>query len=257
MFILGAAAVVGSITAIAAVGNLIFSGMNLRQQRELDDRRAQDDALQNYFQQMGELLTTHKLKGTEKIDDSLRLLARAYTLTVLLSVEGAKRKTAVALFLDGVGLINKPDPIVSLRQADLADADLSNAELSDADLSRVSLGNAYLNDANLSRASLKGADLKDAFIARTDLSGADLSGADLRRAILSDANLSGVSLNDADLREADLIDANLSGADLSGALLEGAFLNRALLNGAKVEQSQLEQAENLTGVRMHDGTKHP
>src|SRR5215213_3532601 len=42
MFVLSVAGLVGSITALAAVGNLILSRRNLQQQRELDDRRAQD-----------------------------------------------------------------------------------------------------------------------------------------------------------------------------------------------------------------------
>ncbi len=57
MPILSAAALVGSITAIAAIGNLFVSRSNLQQQRELDNRRGQDDALQDYFKQIGELLT--------------------------------------------------------------------------------------------------------------------------------------------------------------------------------------------------------
>src|SRR5215216_5330097 len=55
MFVLSAAGLVGSITALAAVGSLILSGRNLQLQRELDDRRVQDDALQNYFGQMDKM----------------------------------------------------------------------------------------------------------------------------------------------------------------------------------------------------------
>jgi hypothetical protein len=63
VFVVIAAGVIGTLTAMAAVGNLIVSRRNLQQQRDLDERRAQDDALQAYYEQMGTLLTGHKLRG--------------------------------------------------------------------------------------------------------------------------------------------------------------------------------------------------
>lgn len=247
MLVLSAAAVVGSLTALAAVGNLYFSRRNLQQQRELDDRRAQDDALQNYFEQMGELLTMHGLMKTKCKDDPLRLLARAHTLTVLRRLEGSRRKADVALFLEGAELINRGNPIVSLDGADLAEVNLSGAPLN-----RASLNGAFLNDADLSDTDLSDADLRGAFLARTNLSGANLRNADLRGAILSDVILSEAILVQADLSGTDLIDADLSNANLSNAYLSDAFLR-----GATVEERQLEQAESLTGTTMPDGTQHP
>jgi hypothetical protein len=67
----------------------------------------------------------------------------------------------------------------------------------------ISLRGAELIDADLSEANLICANLRDA-----DLINADLSGANLREANLSGADLSGANLNDANLRAADL-----SGAD--------------------------------------------
>jgi Na+-transporting NADH:ubiquinone oxidoreductase subunit NqrC len=146
MFILSLAGLVGSLTALAAVGNLYLSRMNLQQQRDLDDRRAQDDALQNYFGQMGELLTTHRL-DTRGEDDSLRLLARAHTLTVLRGLEDPGRKRDVTLFLDGVKLINRNNTIVSLRDADLSGADLSGADLEGAFLNGAKVEQSQLEEA--------------------------------------------------------------------------------------------------------------
>jgi hypothetical protein len=90
VFVVIAAGVIGTLTAIAALGNLYVSRRNLQhaqatlqQQRDLDNRRAQDDALQAYFDQMGDLLAVHKLMGRTNADDPIRLLARAQTLTVL------------------------------------------------------------------------------------------------------------------------------------------------------------------------------
>src|SRR5918993_471389 len=46
----------------------------LHNQRELEERRAQEDALQSYFEQMGGLLTTHSLVNTDRED--IRQLAQ-------------------------------------------------------------------------------------------------------------------------------------------------------------------------------------
>jgi hypothetical protein len=78
-----------------------------------------------------------------------------------------------------------------------------SAAISNAIKNGISLRHADLSDANLRIADLRGADLRDA-----DLSDADLSGADLREANLSRADLSGANLSDANLRAADLSGAN-------------------------------------------------
>jgi len=80
------------------------------------------------------------------------------------------------------GLISRQKPILSLKDADLADAWLSEAILPNADLSEATLRYADLRDANLRRTNLRGADLREA-----DLKGVDLSGADLRETNLSGA----------------------------------------------------------------------
>jgi len=106
VFVVIGAGVVGLLTATAAVGNLYISRRNLQQQRDLEPVRAQDDALQAYYKQMGDLLTEHDLKKT-KPDDDVALLARAQTLAVVRRVDG-KRKSDLVLFLYGVGLEAPP-----------------------------------------------------------------------------------------------------------------------------------------------------
>src|SRR5829696_4372626 len=54
-FALIAAGVVGLIGGIVGVLNLRTSQHGLQQQRELEEQRSQHDALQAYFQQMGDL----------------------------------------------------------------------------------------------------------------------------------------------------------------------------------------------------------
>ena len=71
-----------------------------------------------------------------------------------------------------------------------------------------------LVEAVSKRVSLRCADLGDANLGGAHLRCADLSGADLRDANLRGADLRYANLSGADLRFADLRDANLGGADL-------------------------------------------
>jgi hypothetical protein len=66
VFALIAAGVVALIGGIVGIVNLQTSRKTLRQQRDLDERRAQDDALQAYFEQIGDLELApigHGLRG--------------------------------------------------------------------------------------------------------------------------------------------------------------------------------------------------
>jgi uncharacterized protein YjbI with pentapeptide repeats len=247
IFVVIAAGVIGALTVIAAVGNLIISRRNLQnaqatlqqqrdtlqQQRDLDERRAQDDALQAYFEQMGDLLTEHKLMETKDAEDPLRLLARAQTLTLLERLGSksnrAKRdKRELILFLNGAGLLKKDHTIVSLFSADLRDADLSGAKLSDADLS-----DADLISANLVSANLSSADLSDANLTSADLSGAILSSAYLLEVKLITAILRGADLSSADLSSADLLDASVTEEQLARC---GSLAGATMPNGQKYEK---------------------
>ena len=265
VFVVIAAGVVGTLTAIAAVGNLIISRRNLQnaqatleQQRSLDDRRAQDDALQAYYKQVGDLLTTHELTQTERDDDPLRLLAQAQTLTVLDRFD-EWHKRHLLLFLHGAGLIKKDDSIVDLARANLSRANLSAADLHRANLHRANLYDADLQGANLYDANLHGANLYDANLRRTNLRGADLhlanlGRANLHQAQLSESKLSGAKLDGAYLGGADLRDADLKLATLQGARLNGADLRGANLGGVKeVTEEQLVMCRSLEGATMPDG----
>jgi uncharacterized protein YjbI with pentapeptide repeats len=82
----------------------------------------------------------------------------------------------------------------------------------------VSLRGADLSEADLIGADLRGANLSEANLCGADLSWANLSGANLSGASLSWANLSGANLSGANLRRAYLRGANLRGCDLTGAV---------------------------------------
>jgi uncharacterized protein YjbI with pentapeptide repeats len=262
VFVVMAAGLIGSLTALAAVGNLYISRRNLQQQQAQANERTQDDALQNYFEQMGTLLTDkdHPLRKAQQ-GDNLSVVARAWTLTVLQRLM-AERKSSVLRFLydsdlinrerivvSESGLIERQQPVVSLVEADLSRADLneiklSKAVLEGADLSEVKLSRADLSRADLSRAILSGADLSRANLRRAALTSARLRWADLSQANLIHADLSeGADLSEAKLISAKLISAKLSTAILDGADLSKAKLSKADLNGATVVRADLSKAD--------------
>ena len=203
-----------------------------RIEREVAEQHAKDEqevatdnqheaALQDYVDNMSELLFHEKLRESDEHDE-VRTIAHVRTLNVLSRLDG-RRKGIVVQFLHEFGLIYKQIKYIDLSQADLTGAYLVIA---------------YLRDASLSGANLQGADLFDA----------NLQGADLKRAHLRAANLSRTNLSGADLSYANLNFARLSGADLRGANLRGAFA---------ITNEELEkEALSLEGATMPDGTIH-
>jgi hypothetical protein len=145
--------------------------VQVRNQRELEERRAQEDALQSYFEQMGGLLTTHSLVNTDRED--IKQLAQAQTITVAGRLD-QDRKAQLLLVLYGAGLIKKGKRVVDISGANFIYANLVRCTLTYVDLSGVILRYA----------DLEGTDLSDA-----DLDDADLSNADLRGANTRDANV--------------------------------------------------------------------
>jgi hypothetical protein len=108
------AGVIAAITAAVGLFNLHLTRRNLQQQRELEAQRAeqqrelaQGGALQTYYEQIGKLITEHKLRSTQHKD--IRELARGQTLTVLREIDG-KGKGSLLTFLYGAGLIASEGP---------------------------------------------------------------------------------------------------------------------------------------------------
>jgi hypothetical protein len=133
--------------------------------RNLEAQRAREAALQNYFENVGELLIEQPLREASP-GDNLSTVVRAQTLSVLEGLD-PDRKRILLLFLYESGLIYERKLVVrlvaaSLREANLFGAKLRNANLSGANLSEANLGEANLSRAVLSRAVLGGADLRGA-----------------------------------------------------------------------------------------------
>src|SRR5215203_2683038 len=217
--------------------------------RQIEEQRAEDAALQAYLDQMSQLMLERDLRSSKE-DNEVRILARARTRTVLARLN-SHRKGSVVRFLYEADLINKKHPVVSLADVRLSGADLSGAKLIGADLS----GGADLSDANLIGTNLRNADLVHTILSGANLNGADLSGADLSGAtligtdLIGGARLSYADLSDATLIDADLSDTYLNRADLSGANLFGAKLGVS-------EEELKKQAKTLEGATMPKGSIH-
>jgi uncharacterized protein YjbI with pentapeptide repeats len=178
------------VPAVIAGGGLWFNRQQREREVEIADRRAQDEALQAYLDQMSNLLLEKDLRTAEK-DSEVRSLARARTLTVLGRLDPS-RKTEVMQFLLESALIQSVDdrdPIIALADAELSDAYLVGINLSQNNLAVANLSRADLRGANLRHAGLVGTDLIEADLFRADLTGADLHIANLSGAILGEANL--------------------------------------------------------------------
>src|SRR5215218_96568 len=257
------------IPAVLAGGGLWFNAQQKAREQRIANERAQDDALEAYLDQMSQFLTGNERPSLKvRLNDSLRAVARARTLTVLMRLDGGRKQTVVQ-FLYEAGLIAKDCPVLDLSRADLSEADLWEAHLSDANLSDANLSGAYLNEARLWEANLSDANLGSAILVQADLSGVilsgvilesvDLSRADLRRANLRKANLREANLRGADLSSTILVQADLSGANLSeahlweanlsGADLSGVNLSEANLSNAKLREAALSGA-NLSGAGL-------
>jgi hypothetical protein len=249
------APLIAVVIALGGVGtaqmvSIALGDRRSRETRDLEAQRAREAALQNYFEEVGELLIAKPLRRASP-GDLLSTVVRAQTLSVLEGLD-PDRKRILLLFLYESGLIHKDKPVVSLVAANL-----SGANLREAFLRRAFLRGANLSGANLSGAFLRAADLHRANLHRANLSGTNLSSANLIGANLVGANLIDADLIGVNLIGANLIEANLSG-DLIGANLMDTDLSDADLRGAVgITNEELEQqAFSLEGATMPDGSKH-
>ena len=216
--------------------------------QHIEEQRAQDEALQTYLEQIGQmLLDKDRPLRQSKEGDEVQLLARARTVTILRRLDSARNRD-ILQFLREARLVpsNKyeiQEHIVRLDNSNLSKADLRGANLDSFDLHGT---------------DLSGADLRDARLPWSYLPYAKLNGANLRGAYLrGDPDQSGdADLSDANLSEADLSYDNLSSANLQGANLTDAVLRGTNLSNAKVTSEQLAEAKSLEGATMPNGQKY-
>ncbi len=232
--------------ALAASAALLSSSQT---QRELGAAhlRAQDEALQQYLDQLSNLLVEYEVQEKPISTDLVRKLVQARTLALLLKL-GRDRKRQPLKLIAQLELINRHDPLLNLKNAGLDDANLlpydsqNPAQLNvlhlhnGSDPSHVDKGRKLLIPAgftdrhltltNLDGANLERADLSGGFLYRTILRGADLAEADLRGADLRGADLTGANLRDADLEGA-RYDAETSWPERFAPESAGAVADRA------------------------------
>ncbi|WP_179118223.1 pentapeptide repeat-containing protein [Saccharothrix sp. ALI-22-I] len=134
-----------------------------------------------------------------------------------------------------------------LRGVDFAGANLFSAHLGQTALMDADLSRANLYQADFSRAILTGAVLRDVQGAESSFFWAGLAEADCSGAVLDEADLSL-----ADLRKANLSRAELRGANLDSAQLIGTNLAQAYLVGAKLTRVYLEDTDFTDAT--HDDT---
>jgi hypothetical protein len=129
------------VPAVIAGGGLWFNRQQREREVEIAERRAQDEALQAYLDQMSGMLipnTDQPSLYKARPGDSLSSVARARTLTVLARLDG-NRKPRVVQFLSESGLIERGHNIISLLLADLRKAKMEGASLREIDLRGANL----------------------------------------------------------------------------------------------------------------------
>ena len=222
-----------------------FNRQERAAERVLTAKRFQDQILQDYLDNMTELLLEKDLRDPQHGAD-VRSVARSRTLAVLRLVDG-ERKGEVIRFLYEAKLIGHLShrkekyfssdieaSLVPLRPViSLSHADLANIQLIGANLAGISLMSCRLAKANLSNANLEGANLSFANLSWANLEEACLERANLVESFSKFANLKNAVLRKTNLANAALRYAVLVNADLEGANLEGANLDFAYLNGSK------------------------
>jgi len=254
-----------------AIGAWYLKKEDVKLEREIEESRAQETALEAYLNYMSDLLIERKLKAQDT-DPATKDLAQIRTLTMLRRLS-ASRKNYLMGFLSDSGLMS----IMSLNNANLSGVDLTGlytklepqawepvldqstftSFLKDME---ANLMPPELGSVNLSNAKLCAADLSNANLSHTDLSGADLSAADLSGAKLNYARMFLAKLNKANLTGAVLFEAKLAGADLSYADLSKANLSNAVLiqanlTNAKVNAKQLKKAKSLKEAILDEELK--
>src|SRR5215216_7098650 len=157
---------------VNSVGGFKFNQKQRERDEVIENKQAQDNAIQAYLDQMSDLLVNQHLRSLPPGSDIHRL-AEARTSEVLLGLDGERKRRPLKLVY-GLGLIKKS---TNAGETDGTLLDLQNLSLDHADLTELTLRKASLRFADLRGANLQGA----------DLSGSDLTYADLRGANLTNA----------------------------------------------------------------------
>ncbi|NEU83222.1 pentapeptide repeat-containing protein [Nostoc sp. UIC 10630] len=276
---------IGGATFLGLVGLWInYSFQN--NQVQIAAERYQQTALDNYFNQMTDILIDKKLGsyqiGTEnqnsnnldsfsQLIDVLEKLQekvikktdRDKIVKILTEVKDSQSKELEAIAraqtlttLNLLRLDTKRRDLLTnfLRETKLVSKDRSCVESNNTKEKREECENQkkkanLLNGINLNSLELSKIKLDLFILKNADFGNANLSNAFLSEADLSDSNLSGSKLSQASLMGTDLRAANLQDADLRSANLRGANLRGANLRGANLTNANLTNAD-LTNANL-------
>jgi uncharacterized protein YjbI with pentapeptide repeats len=268
-------AITSFITALTAVGALIFTGLSLNAARDQvavaqgDQRVAQQGQFTDRYSRAIEQL------GRPEIDQLQIRLGGIYALERLAIDSRNFQPTVIEVLSTFVrtksaksaGVTTGPcapeKPPADIEAAVIV---LGRRNISNDDGAIINLAHACLAGVNLWGAKFTGANLAGVDLSGADLSEADLDSAKLTAAILTSANVGGTNFDAAQLEHADLscisrhyteqLPPKFRGANLSFASLEGAKINGfisgnhtygadfrgAILDGANLNDAGLRAA---------------
>lgn len=284
-------AVTSGVTALTAVGALVFTGLSLNATRDQVAITAQSQFTDRYTKAVEQLdrsgidhlqARLGGIYGLERLaHDSPRdqptiievlsafVRTNAPNTTPDSSFTGLKPCPArppnadIQAALTVLGRRNTANDNgirIDLRSSCLTGASLSGAKLDHANFELADLSNANLSDAHLSDTFFFGATLRSTNFEGADLRRAFLRASDLGHAQFSKANLDSANLSSAKLQVADLSNANLVNANLNGANLSDAALNNANVSNADLSEANLTSGifrgtklwnANLSGSILH------
>jgi len=265
------------LTAITAIGALVFAGLSLnatRDQVAIAEQGQITDRYTRAVEQLGQ-------QGSDRIHVRIGAVYALERLThdsprdqrsiidVLLAFVGASTEDVVLqLRSDPLELIGAECPNIEPDSLTAADIQAALTVLGRNPLPYVlpddnqplfglpvpCLPGVNLAGANFDKVNLTGIFLKDAWLEAVDFNGAALPAADLSRTYLRNANLRDADLTHANLRHADLTSADLRGVDLSDADLRGADLSQADLRGARLDNVKHDELTVVSESRIDYGT---
>ncbi|MET8423832.1 pentapeptide repeat-containing protein [Nocardia sp. NPDC004860] len=271
-------------TALAAVGALVFTGLNLRETRHqygLSQQVEVTDRFGKSVEHLGSDQQTIRVGGvyaleriardsaadSQTVVDVLSAFLRAGELTHCPDFKPPADTAPIAEpppadLWAAAAAISHTYTLFQDHQLDLRKTCLVMVDLSGKRFSHTVFMNAWLTWSKLCAAKLDDTDLQGARVDFANLQGADLSGANLGFANLSHSRLDGVNLSTpngrgANLSHATLHDTSLRGANLSGADLFMADLSFAHLEGANLANADLHQLSSTDHLTYDDKTVWP
>jgi uncharacterized protein YjbI with pentapeptide repeats len=184
-----------------------------QENRYIEEQRSQDRILQDYLDQMTQLILHENLNNSQPVDQ-VRVVARARTLTALKSLNG-DRKRILITFLYEAHLIqhDKKDVIISLKGADLTNTDLSNINLSWSDLRGINFLGCNLTNVDLSHCDLTKVDFTGVILNKSRFDRARLVHTNFTKSFLEETSFFLIDIRYCNFKNCTANDARFHGDD--------------------------------------------